>query len=269
MIVLGREKYSSVQLMLKESGFSLFPLINAVVSSNQGGKIYCDSENNISIIFVLHHAGFSQCFFLNASTDKKNLFDFLSSSVDIPYYFHIYDFDMKDISEFESRGLAIRARERQQFIYTNKAIQEIFSLRNDYKIEDIHNMNIDKFSSFNLDLDRKFWISEKDFRKYAYGKCITDEKNNPVSICYSACVTDNISEIDVMTLDNYKGNGFGRIVTLAFINESIKRNIYPNWDCFTENTSSVKTALSAGFTLLKKYNFISVYNKIKHEKGRS
>lgn len=265
MLILQKEKYPSVKSLLNEGGYDIFPLVNSVISGKQEGKIFADSENDASCVFVLHHAGFSQVFFLQENFNKNHFYDFISYSDVIPYYFHFYNSVSNEIHEMERRGLVVKIRERRQFRFLDLKAVDIDLIGN-FQIKRTEELDFKKLEVFNLDLGKRFWNSEFDFKKEAYGVCVVDEQGLPVSICYSACIADNISEIDVMTLEKYRGMGFGRVVTLAYINESIKRNIYPNWDCFTENISSLRTAVSAGFTPLKKYGFVSVYNKLKHEK---
>jgi RimJ/RimL family protein N-acetyltransferase len=80
-------------------------------------------------------------------------------------------------------------------------------------------------------------------------------------------VANNLAEVDIVTLPNYRGMGLAKAATEAFIEQSIQQNIKANWDCFEENVASLKTAQSLGFEPIQTYWFLSIYNKNRdHEK---
>ena len=78
-------------------------------------------------------------------------------------------------------------------------------------------------------------------------------------------MANNISEIDIATLNDYKKKGLAKIIAEEFIEDSIRRNISANWDCFEENTPSLRTAESLKFTRLREYLFLSIYNRTKDD----
>lgn len=257
------ENVSSLRNLLKKEGKVPFPLIAAVLNGSQRGKIFADDAGNPKIIFVLTHSGFSQCFLLQDGALSESFIRFLSESAEIPSYFHIYDSRETFAVSLQEIGLVVKLRERQQLRFLAKDFIKPDALAPGYKPADCAQVAFNQFDSFKLDLESRFWSSASDFINNGCGKCILNSADLPVSICYSACIADGISEIDVLTLPEYRGKGFGRIATQISINALISKNLQANWDCFSGNIASLKIAKRIGFELIKKYLFLSVFNKIR------
>ncbi|MDD5156202.1 MAG: GNAT family N-acetyltransferase, partial [Candidatus Omnitrophica bacterium] len=231
------------------------------------GKIFTDGIKNPKIIFVLNHAGFSQVFMLKGQKLPQSFILFLKKSVELPAYFHIYEADSRLPEALKEAGLDVKVRERQQLRFLSDKPVRAGALPKGYKAYDCNEVGFEKLGVFGLGLDKKFWSSASDFINNAYGKCILGPDRTPVSICYSACISCGISEIDILTLPEYRGKGLARIAAQLFINESIAKGLQPNWDCFSDNAASLRIARSFGFIPLKTYRFLSVSNKTKQGAG--
>jgi len=267
---VNKKYFHKIKDNIQKEGKAPFPLISSVLNGYQTGKVFLDNSVNTKIVFVLTNFGFSQYFLLKNSEFMDSYIDFLYKSPQIPSFFHLYDADVSLINLLAKYDLVIKLRERKQLRYSIPAKKTLDKIPAGYSMEDCNKIDFIKFKSFNLDLDKRFWSSSSDFYENAYGKCILNSSNDmPVSICYSACIADGIAEIDIATLLDYRGNGFGKMVTEAFINDSISKGLQANWDCFSDNHASLTIATETGFELIKTYSFLSIYNKIKNEKERS
>lgn len=236
-----------------------FPLINAVLQKKQEGSIYNIGESS----FIIHKSGFSYLK-LGKENDLNSIFGFFSNEKKLPQYFHIYDPSVKLVEGIKNdKRFGIKYRKRIQLRFLNNKLKTKYSenLLANYKITEINNNNFENLRIFNLKLDNNFWESKLDFIKNGYGLIVVNEKNEPVSICYSSCIIDKIAEIDIATLPKYQGKGLAKAVAEAFIAKSVKKGIQANWDCFEENIPSLKTAQNVGFTIMKEYWFLSIYNK--------
>ena len=85
--------------------------------------------------------------------------------------------------------------------------------------------------------------------------------NVTVSLCYAATISDNQAEIDVATHKEYKGQNLATIVTGEFIKNCHKSGINPSWDCFEENTPSLRLAKKLQFVEDCTYNLLSFNRK--------
>ena len=245
-------------LVVKDETLVRFPLVNAVVSGVQVGKIF---TNNSGDLFIIHKSGFS-LFVVKKNSDHENHFaSFLESSTDIPQYFHIYDPPQFLIDSIEKRKdlFNIRLRKRIQFRY--HALSQEKAINGNLKVQSIDESNFERVDELGVDLGNKFWNSREDFLKNGIGVCMLDDKGKALSICYSACLVDKIAEIDIATHPEHRKSGFGQLVTSEFIRLSLERMIIPGWDCFEDNHASVATALRSNFVVTFKYPFISIFKK--------
>lgn len=232
-----------------------FPITDAVLEGKQEGKIF--NLGNSS--FVLHKSGFGSI--LNTEELPLDTFLELIASNELPQYFHIYDASksLMDYLSTKSDLVNVKVRERQTLQYTHS---------NELVVDLPVNCSILKTSEFNkhiaekfpLDLFHRFWSEEQDFIENSMAVTLKVQEEI-VSICYSAAVSNGISEIDVYTSENRRGKGYASLTASVFINNCISESIIPNWDCFKENTSSLKTALSLGFENTKEYKLLSIYRK--------
>lgn len=237
---------------------SSFPIIQSVIDGLQQGSIFINSQNDC---WVLHKAGFSEVFLKN--DDGTEWIDFIAGNMKLPQYFHVYNPDAKLINYLQLRNETFntRVRERIQLSYENKSPlkDSINALDDCFTLSKVTNNNFESLSVFNLDLESKFWNSKEEFIKHALGVVVSNKEDMPVSLCYAAAVADQRAEIDVVTLDNYRGKGLAKTVVNSFINSCMANNLLPNWDCFVDNISSISTAKSFNFGIKNNYKFISIF----------
>lgn len=244
---------------------SPFPLINSVVQGKQDGGIFAMSDN----FFIIHKSGFAYFKPNDRFCDYDVLLDFLIRNNAIPNYFHVYDSpkELVDLCVKNNEFFTIKKRNRIQLKLNQKElINRPESMPSGFGIKKITKENLTALSIFNLDLTNKFWKSEEDFLQNGFGYCIFTSLGEPASICYSACVAEKVVEIDVVTLPSFQHRNLAKITTSIFVKHCIDKGIIANWDCFEDNVRSLKTALNLGFKESLKYEFLSIYIKLNHEK---
>jgi RimJ/RimL family protein N-acetyltransferase len=241
-----------------------FPLINAVLKGLQDGSIYCE-ENDEQTIFIIHKAGFSKLM-ADDNYECSLLLNWALRDDKIPKYFHVYDASRSLIASCEKRKNEVnfRVRKRIKLNYDEgDIIQFKIGLPLNYAIQRIDFSNIGQLSAFNLSIGSKFWGSEENFISDGFGFCVVNEANLPVSICYSACIANHVAEIDVATLQKYQHLGLAKNVVIHFVKHCVENGIIPNWDCFEDNQSSLKTAKRVGFKPVFSYDLLSIFNKTR------
>jgi GNAT acetyltransferase len=268
MHLLEQNDFESIRLLIINKGKVYFPLIGAVLYKYQKGKVFVDELSKPNIVFVITSFGFAQYFQLTSCSTDEQLVYFIRESNQLPSYFHIYNSMQSLADSLEKLECKTRVRERYQLRYLDKKTKEI-KCPYGYQLMNCEDIEFEKHNSFNLDLGNKFWSSSSDFLQKSNGICLVNQELIPVSICYAACIVEGISEIDIATIPSYQHKGLGAIVTQAFVNNAIQKNLQPNWDCFSENTSSLKIAKRIGFREIQKYLLLSVYNEPKNEQERS
>jgi hypothetical protein len=240
---------------------SFYPLINSVLSNIQDGFVY--SNKSLDVLVVVTKSGFSYVKMVNNTEENFELiFKFLQNNKEIPNYIHLYEPNELFLEYIKNNWDKYKVRDRIQYRYSNRNHENIEDLLpQNYSWDYIQNISPDKLNVFELDLDKRYWNSIEDFRNYAIGACILDENKNPSAICYSACVVDNIAEMDTLVLNNHRGKGFMRIVSLPFFNIANEKNYITHWDTFVSNTASYIMGEKFEPDTRKEYQFLSILLK--------
>jgi GNAT acetyltransferase len=230
-----------------------FPITQAVVEGIQMGKIYSYQNN----YFIAHHCGF--CSLIHNSDCLEDLIVLFQQN-EMHKYFHIYNAteDLIDKVQQYSRLFNFRIRKRIRLEYRDQEGPSSFGIEG-YYIQRIQESNFSLLSSFNLDLERRFWNNKLDCINNSYGVVVLNENHEPVGICYAAAISGKKAEIDVFTKENCRGKGIAKFAVASFINKCIKNDITAYWDCFEENISSYNTALSLNFKCIRTYFLLSIF----------
>lgn len=236
---------------------SEFPVIRSVVEGTQGGSVYIVDGNE----FVMHKSGFGRC---DESIDPRRLLDFVGGEQAIPAYFHLFtpsDGLVDRVQHDDRFGFKLRRRVRLRHRADSMASPGADQSPSRVTLETIGDENFDSLEIFGLDLTSRFWRSKADFLGHSYGVLARDDAGNPASLCYASSIADGRAEIDIATVSTSRGQGLGTIVGRRFIELSVERGLEAIWDCFLDNTASLQTARRLGFSAVREYSFLSVFQK--------
>jgi hypothetical protein len=235
-----------------------FPITQSVISGSQNGSVFQFGQN----YFILHKAGFSSL--IHSTNCFEELLELFRSEC-IPEYFHLYNSPEVLIEKLKelSSEFSFKIRTRIRLEYISKDLLNVNKI-DGFIVEKVSSSNFDHFQELGLMLDSKFWNSKDDFISGARGVVATDNKGNPVSICYAASLSNQKAEIDVLTVDKFRGMGLAKLLVSNFVNNCISDKIIASWDCFEDNFGSINTALSLKFLECKKYNFLSLFKHLKY-----
>ena len=161
----------------------------------------------------------------------------------------------------------IRRRKRLRFTFDKRLVGDIMACPQGFEVQLLDKDLLEKADNFKLDLGSRFWKSEKDFLKNGLGTCLVKD-DEVICICYAACVVNSLAEIDIVTKDEYRGRGLATVTAQHFIQECIRRGIEPTWDCFLNNTASMKLAEKLGFTQAYNYLFYSFNFPIEFDSAK-
>ena len=253
------EKYREIRAA-HEDLISQFPLIDAVVSRVQDGFVYADLS--MDSVFISTKSGFSLLSTVgNISSDFAALFEFLKVNREIPDYIHIYRPANWFLQHLTANWDKHKIRKRVQFRNYKKTATFNYKklLSPEYRIATIQDVGFANLeNAFKLDFGRRYWNSEVEFVTRAVGACILNENDEPVAICYSACVVDGIAEMDTLVLPEYRGKRFMRIVSEPFFNMTKERGLTPHWDTFISNSASYVMAQKFELDLIQEYDLLSI-----------
>lgn len=239
-----------------------FPLIASVVEGTQDGQVLKSRDTGPDWAFVVHRSGFGYLAYEGPADEAySDFFSFVRHSTSIPPYFHLYDQRVgMQQGPLRAAGLDFKLRERRRYRYTGEERHGFEErLPNGYFLADLSHVETSSFRDGDSFPYGSFWSRLSDLQDNGYGTCALVE-GRVVAMCYSAASAGHASEIDVFTAPEFRGLGLAKIVTEAYINQSIARRITACWDCFTDNHPSVAIAESVGFSLGSAYRLLSVFN---------
>ena len=79
-----------------------------------------------------------------------------------------------------------------------------------------------------------------------FGFCIRQDRTF-VACAFSSAISSEYVDIGVETAKEFQGNGYGKLVASAMIEETYRRNRIPVWGCDIHNEGSMRLACSVGF----------------------
>ncbi|MHC8516876.1 GNAT family N-acetyltransferase [Sporosarcina sp. ITBMC105] len=240
----------------------------AVVESFNPGRIFVDDRNHplTGLIWLGNNDGF--IFFGDEQNEKfiREINGFIDSVI-------IPEAKKVQLKWFEGVGNHDRWNEMIKHVFDHRQlgswVQRVYTLkRSDYYLhsEPVINEDYDvikiETNLFKDDLIKnidflkgkllEFWTSIENFLDCGIGYCII-HRNEVVSICFSGFVVGNVHCINIETLKPHQGKKLAQLVAHHFVNDCLKNNAVPYWDCMEMNKPSVAVAENIGFKKVFEY----------------
>ena len=108
-------------------------------------------------------------------------------------------------------------------------------------------------------IPKNFWDSYNDFFKTGAGFTVLHNQEI-ASTAFSAYVIDNMLEIGIESVAQFRGRGFAQVACSALIDFCIENNYEPVWSCRLENRSSLILAEKLGFEVYRKLPYYRLSN---------
>lgn len=254
---MNNKDYYKVRYLL--DNVENFPEIHAVINEINPGKIYVYEKDQPKSALVWNQGmqGFYFIGDVNNGRFMRSIKQYINDEI-------ISELRSKEINWFEISGVNGRWDEKIEEMFIDENIQFgyqfIYSLDKNkvsYKEDAIHGYNIKKvdqgiFESRldNLDFIKDelelFWGNMENF--FEHGICYyVIEDNKIVSICYSGFKAEKTQTIGIETLKEYRRKGFAYALASKFVEDCLKQNIIPYWDCSEDNIGSKILAEKLGF----------------------
>lgn len=93
---------------------------------------------------------------------------------------------------------------------------------------------------------KRWWDSYEGYLEKTFGYCIIFE-NMIVNYCICNFVHENIHTIGIETLEDFQRQGLAQVTTEAFVDNCIKNQLSPYWECMESNLASRSLAEKLGF----------------------
>lgn len=264
MIRVPSRQYGQLLTLLERSG-SFFPLIQAVLAGQQPGFAFADQLEDPHSAAVLTRTGFL-CTFgdddLCCHRFNQDFAAFLHAPyASTPTYLLWYAPSTWWIDWFATQVRdTVRMRNRIRLTWDPAAPRQSGTgspLPAGSRMCLIDGRNFSASVGSGLDIDQRFWRSKQDFLVDGIGVILLDARDDPLCICYSACVAGRFAEVDIWTDPAHRQRGLGAMTARAFIAACAQRGLTPTWDCFSTNAASFKLAQQLGFVETAAYAFYS------------
>jgi len=265
LIKLKRDEYDIVRPLVKQlKDLKSFPY--SVIEHRSPGGIYVDNKTDVKNVFICSkwEIGTLIC-------DEENI-EFNHAVLD--YIVGSYNFEAKE------KGMASISLDCHPQKYWETVISKhIPNIKVDYSncnvytypketstiIEDKTGLpdgfKLERMLEYHYVKVKKDWGITDQFSMQGFGYLILNGENI-VSACYSDYVGDNHFEMAVFTAKAYRGKGYGKIVSRAFLNECRTFGYKPSWICSTRNEASNQLALSLGFNYKANCDLLSLKKEI-------
>lgn len=239
-----------------------FPLIGAVLQNQQDGVVHVDDASRPSCAYVEHAFGFAQVLGrptaeFESALERYLLVDKSFAAPKVRLYTPWLPGFLEDRRYDSLRSL------RQRFTLDAESIQTAASASadecpgSDRQVAEVDNSNVAAIEQA-FGVTRRFWRSAPDFVRGAQA-IVVMHGAEPASLCYAAAEADGQVEIDVVTNPQHQRLGLGKLAVSRFVRRCLQRDLEPVWDCFVNNTASVRLCRSIGFApRAEPYTFFTI-----------
>ncbi len=271
MILLGKARYDELIEPLENVTFNnLFA--RSVVEKNISGEVYVNNEKDPETFYVVHPYGMT-LLFGDYNNEDYNL-EFKSHALNLNQNRNVHQWMQVFPKEWDAvlnelfKGSIIKSSENADKISSgivelNTRINFKFNL-NKYRYFKKNNIR-DDWDIVRTDLaifadmkgrvvPRDFWDSAEDFYENGVGFSLYYE-GNLASTAFSSFVHDNMLELGMETVEEFRGKGFAQHTCSALIDYCLENNYEPIWSCSLENIASYELALKIGFEPTRSFSY--------------
>lgn len=230
----------------------------SVIEEKQPGRIFVDDIISPSSCLICCKSGkYLVCGSTDNDAFNKTLDDYLYNRKNHGCYFDLYSSSeawIKKLDEILFDNAAKLSRQLFNFDYSKPSSLSKYEIQLPDHFE-LRRMDENLFIKYANEIDESYfnlWGTAENFITNGFGFCILKD-NEFVSVCNTYYVKDGSAEIDIITLNNFRNQGFALMTCTAFINHCIKHNINPIWDCDNGNEESKNLAKKLGFKSVETY----------------
>ncbi len=250
-----------IKVKNKEAYYHLFeeythniPVIYSSLEGQYNGELYVDKEDNPQIAILFTPFAFH---FVAGDADTSDVIDIVDDTI------------------FKQYLLKTEQKEALLFAPNQKwhtILDEVFKRHNGIKDNRmVFCLNKEKYSEQNntkkiiTDMDNRvvFEKEQSSQKEYPVSRVYIGEKC--VSFCSGFMLGKGHAEIDIATVEEYRGKGYAKEAAFTLINQLLSDGIEPDWCTWPYRVESQKLAYSLGFELSDK---IPAYIWVEDECGK-
>ncbi|MFB0637542.1 GNAT family N-acetyltransferase [Bacillus rugosus] len=249
---LTAEKYNGLKTLFDETFCPTF--VYSILEQTIPGVVYVDDQTFPRSFFIGTESGI---YFIAGEQGNRAFNDFIAG------YYEEQMKSTKRFTLFSSNDTWDRVMKtmlkndlnqmnRVAFSFQQKPSKTGLELPKGLVLKRIDEDVISYSTEFNRSYYEEYWDSVSQFSSKGFGFAVL-HGNHVVSECTSIFLGHNRAEMDIYTLEEYRGMGLAYCAGSEFINFCLKNGIIPSWDCDARNNSSLTLAAKLGFKAKTEY----------------
>ncbi|WP_434177982.1 GNAT family N-acetyltransferase [Bacillus stercoris] len=250
---LTKEKYSSLKTTFADKYCPTF--VYSILDQAIPGAVYVDDQTCPKSFFIGTKSGI---YFIAGYPENQVFNDFIAE------YYEKQAKSTKRFTLFSSSDRwdsvlktilkdDMNQMRRMAFSFRQKPSKPPFELPKGLVLKRIDEDIMSNSTAFNSAYYEEYWDSVSQFYSKGFGFAVL-HGNHVVSECTSIFVGHGLAEMDIYTLEEYRGLGLAYCVANRFIAFCMENGIVPGWDCDVCNKSSIALAAKLGFKPVTEYS---------------
>ena len=222
----------------------VYPL--SILEGMQKGEIFVDHEEAPTVALVWHYCGFAN---ILGAYDERFMDETMKMMQDPPEG-HSGRMALQTENDDRLEELILRTpmvvkHERYLFAFTGKKD----NIPHSQEIE-LKEITADDYELMKGRIIPSFsWENKEEFIRNGFGYCLIKD-GQMLACAFASGVSKDYVDIGVETAEECRGKGYGRMVSVAMVKETLRRRKTPVWDCDTRNEASMRLACSIGFEIV-------------------
>ncbi|MFP7233209.1 GNAT family N-acetyltransferase [Bacillus subtilis] len=250
---LIKDKYNSLKTFFHETFCPTF--VYSILDQTIPGAIYVDDQTFPRSFFVGTESGIYSV----AGEEGNQVFnDFIAE------YYEKQRNSTKRFTLFSSNDTwdsvmktilrdDLNQMRRAAFTFQPKPSKTNLQLPKGLVLKRINEDIISNSTAFNSAYYEEYWNSATHFLGNGFGFAVV-HGDHVVSECTSIFLGNNRAEMDIYTLEEYRGMGLAYCAGSKFIEYCLENGVTPSWDCDVCNNSSIALAAKLGFKPVTEYS---------------
>lgn len=250
---LIKDKYSSIKTMFDDKFCPTF--VYSILDQTIPGAIYVDDQTYPKSFFIGTESGI---YFIAGDQGSRAFLDFivgyyeeqakLSKRFTLFSSSDTWDSVIKTILKDD-----LNQMRRVAFSFQQKPPKTALQLPKGLVLKRIDEDIISNSTEFNSPYYEEYWNSAAHFLGNGFGFAVV-QGDHVVSECTSIFLGNNRAEMDIYTLEEYRGMGLAYCAGSKFIEYCLENGMTPSWDCDVCNNSSMTLAAKLGFKPVTEYS---------------
>jgi RimJ/RimL family protein N-acetyltransferase len=230
--------------------------VRAVLTRDAPGRVFVDSAESPSVVYVIHGYGMSLLWGRRDSCLARDrcAAQVIAMARSAPEWLQVWPRSWAapfaavpgSRASVDAFAPAVQQHTRVNFRFSREAYE---ACRPRALAASPRIVRVDRstFAMAGSVVPQAFWADVEAFLGRGAGFAVMVE-GRPVSLAFSSFVTSSQLELGIETVEQHRGRGLARLACIALIDYCLARDLEPLWACRLENRASHRLAEGLGFS---------------------